>query len=67
MKYLKARLTEPSTWMGLLPAILTVLTSFHFLELTPEQYDALKNVVIVLLCGGLVTTKDSVHVPPDDS
>jgi hypothetical protein len=45
--------------MGLLPATLTLLTSFHLVELTPEQYDAIKNIVIVLLCGGLVATKDS--------
>ncbi len=59
MRYLKERLKEPSTWMGLIPAMLTLLISFRVIVLTPEQYDAIKNVVIVLLCGGLVTAKDN--------
>jgi len=59
MHYILNRLREPSTWMGLVPAVLTVLTTFDVVKLSPDQYDAVKDHILVLLCGGFVATKDS--------
>lgn len=53
MQWLLSRLKEPSTWLG----IFAVSSAFFHVDLTPEQEDALMQLTIALLGGGLITTK----------
>ena len=53
MKWLLDRLEEPSTWMG----VLAVITTFCGVDMTFDQKEAINNLIIVLLSGGLVATK----------
>jgi hypothetical protein len=59
MRYIIDRLKEPSTWLGVIPALLTLLVRFNGIEITEEQYEALKDFVVVVLAAGLVASKDS--------
>jgi hypothetical protein len=53
------RFREPSTWLGILTGTIAVLLQFHLIELTPEQRDAIQELLIIVLGNGLVMTKDS--------
>lgn len=56
--YIKDRLKEPSTWLGIISGSIAVAMSFHLIELTPEQHDAILELLVVVLGNGLVATKD---------
>jgi hypothetical protein len=58
MKYLFARLKEPSTWFGIISATLAILSSFKVLVLTPEEMDSLLALSVAVLGGGSITSKD---------
>jgi hypothetical protein len=58
MKYLFARLKEPSTWFGIISATLAILSSFKVLVLTPEEMDSLLALSVAVLGGGSITAKD---------
>jgi hypothetical protein len=58
MKYLLARLKEPSTWFGIISSTIASLSAFKVVELTPEQYDGILALSVAILGGGNVTSKD---------
>jgi hypothetical protein len=58
MRYLFARLKEPSTWFGIISATLAILSSFKVLVLTPEEMDSLLALSVAVLGGGSITSKD---------
>jgi hypothetical protein len=58
MRYLFARLKEPSTWFGIISATLAILSSFKMLVLTPEEMDSLLALSVAVLGGGSITSKD---------
>jgi hypothetical protein len=58
MRYIWARLKEPSTWFGLISATLAVLSSFKFITLTAEEMDSLLALSVALLGSGSVVSKD---------
>jgi hypothetical protein len=53
MNWLQARFKEPSTYIGLF----AVASAFFHIELTPEQKDAVMQLSIALLGGGLMVSK----------
>ncbi len=59
MSYIKARLKEPSTWFGIISAILAILSSFKIMVLTPEEMDSLLALSVAILGGGAIATKDT--------
>jgi hypothetical protein len=58
MRYIFARLREPSTWFGIISATLAILSSFKVLVLTPEEMDSLLALSVAVLGGGSITSKD---------
>ena len=53
MKWLIERFREPSTWLG----VFAIGSAFFHIDLTPEQEDALMQLTIALLGGGLISSK----------
>ena len=53
MNWLIARFKEPSTYMGLF----AVGSAFFQIDLTPEQQNALIQLSVALLGGGLIVSK----------
>ncbi len=58
MKYIWARLKEPSTWFGIVSATLATLSSFKVIELTAEEMDSLLALSVAVLGGGQISSKD---------
>jgi hypothetical protein len=58
MRYLWARLKEPSTWFGLISATLATLSSFKVIALSAEEMDSILALSVAILGGGQFSSKD---------
>jgi hypothetical protein len=58
MRYLWARLKEPSTWFGIVSATLATLSSFKVITLSAEEMDSILALSVALLGSGSIVSKD---------